>query len=47
MKGVAPPGTTLLDIYMSAAPYTIIMAGCLLICVWCPPIITWLPSFMK
>jgi tripartite ATP-independent transporter DctM subunit len=47
MKGVAPPGTTLLDIYRSATPYTIIMFGCLLICLWYPPIITWLPSLMK
>lgn len=47
MKGVAPSGTSLLDIYRSATPYTIIMMGCLAICLWHPPIVTWLPSFMK
>jgi tripartite ATP-independent transporter DctM subunit len=47
MKGVAPQGTTLLDIYQAATPYTIIMIGCLLICLWFPSIVTWLPSFMK
>ena len=47
MKGVAPSGTSLLDIYMSATPYTIIMMGCLAICLWHTPIVTWLPSFMK
>jgi tripartite ATP-independent transporter DctM subunit len=47
MKGVAPPGTSLLDIYMAATPYTIIMVGCLFICLWYPPIVTWLPGLMK
>jgi TRAP-type mannitol/chloroaromatic compound transport system permease large subunit len=47
MKGVAPPGTTLIDIYSAATPYTIIMIVCLLLCLWYPPIVTWLPSLMK
>ena len=47
MKGVAPSGTSILDIYRAVTPYTIIMMGCLLICLWYPPIVTWLPSFMK
>jgi tripartite ATP-independent transporter DctM subunit len=47
MKGVAPPGTTILDIYRSTTPYTIIMIGCLLVCVWNPSIVTWLPNLMR
>src|SRR5918996_838110 len=44
MKGVAPPGTTMREIYLAAAPFI----GCVLlliaIIIAFPPIATWLPS---
>lgn len=47
MKGVAPPGTTMRDIYLSAAPFV----GCVLLLIALiiayPPLATWLPTLMK
>ncbi|MBU1274569.1 MAG: TRAP transporter large permease subunit [Proteobacteria bacterium] len=47
MKGVTPEDITIMDIYRSATPYTVIMVGCLLLCFLFPQIMVWLPSFMK
>ena len=47
MKGVAPPGTTMREIYLAAAPFI----GCVLlliaIIIAFPPIATWLPSLSR
>jgi tripartite ATP-independent transporter DctM subunit len=47
MKGVAPPGTTMRDIYLAAAPFI----GCVLLLMGLiiafPPIATWLPKVMQ
>jgi len=44
MKGVAPPGTTMRDIYMAGMPFI----GCVLILIALiiafPPLATWLPA---
>ena len=46
MKGVAPPGTTMRDIYLAAAPFI----GCVLLLIVLiivfPPLATWLPRLM-
>lgn len=46
MKGVAPPGTTMMDIYTAALPYL----GCdlivLILLIAFPPIVLWLPGLM-
>ncbi len=47
MKGVTPDDITIMDIYKSAIPYTLIMIACLLITMMFPQIMIWLPSFMK
>ena len=44
MKGVAPPGTTMKDIYLAAMPFiacVLILIGAILVF---PPIATWLPA---
>lgn len=47
MKGVAPPGTTMRDIYLAAAPFI----GCVLLLIVLlivyPPLATWLPRLMQ
>jgi TRAP-type mannitol/chloroaromatic compound transport system permease large subunit len=44
MKGVAPAGTTMRDVYLSALPFI----GCVILLIALviafPPIATWLPS---
>lgn len=47
MKGVTPENITIMDIYKAATPYTVIMVLCLLLCMYFPKIMIWLPSFMK
>jgi tripartite ATP-independent transporter DctM subunit len=46
MKGVAPPGTSMRDIYLAAAPFV----GCVLLLIVLiiafPPLATWLPGLM-
>jgi tripartite ATP-independent transporter DctM subunit len=46
MKGVAPPGTTMRDIYLAAAPFIacVLLLICLIIAF--PPLATWLPRLM-
>jgi TRAP-type mannitol/chloroaromatic compound transport system permease large subunit len=47
MKGVAPPGTTMRDIYIAAAPFI----SCVLILIGLiiafPPLATWLPAVSR
>jgi tripartite ATP-independent transporter DctM subunit len=43
MKGVAPPGTTMRDIYLSAMPFIACVLLLILIIIFYPPIATYLP----
>jgi tripartite ATP-independent transporter DctM subunit len=47
LKGVAPEGVTMGDIYRSVIPFVIIQAIGLAICMIFPQIILWLPNMMK
>ncbi|UCE35187.1 MAG: TRAP transporter large permease [Deltaproteobacteria bacterium] len=47
MKGVAPPGTSMVDIYKSIAPFIFIDLGAMLIIMFFPSIALFLPSFMR
>ncbi len=47
MKGVAPPGTTMMDIYKSIAPFILIDLFAMLVIMFLPSIALWLPSLMK
>ena len=47
LKGVAPKGVTMGDIYRSVIPFVIIQAIGLALCMIFPQIILWLPSMMK
>ncbi len=47
MKGVAPPGTTMMDIYKSIAPFIFIDLGAMLVIMFFPSIALFLPSFMR
>ncbi|OPY84308.1 MAG: Sialic acid TRAP transporter permease protein SiaT [Smithella sp. PtaU1.Bin162] len=46
MKSVAPKNVTLGDIYKGVIPYALLQIAVLIACVLCPPLLTWLPSFM-
>jgi tripartite ATP-independent transporter DctM subunit len=45
MKGVAPPHITMKDIYLSAMPFIGCVILLILIIIFFPPIVTWLPKF--
>jgi tripartite ATP-independent transporter DctM subunit len=45
MKGVAPPGTTMMDVYKAAAPFIACSLLLILMIVFFPPLATWLPQF--
>ncbi|MCB2171049.1 MAG: TRAP transporter large permease subunit [Deltaproteobacteria bacterium] len=47
LKGVAPEGVTMGDIYRSVIPFVIIQAIGLALCMIFPQIILWLPNMMK
>jgi tripartite ATP-independent transporter DctM subunit len=47
MKGVAPPGTTMRDIYLSAMPFIACVLLLILIIIAFPPIATWLPRALN
>lgn len=47
MKGVAPPGTTMMDIYKSIAPFILIDLFAMLVIMFLPSIALWLPSLMR
>ena len=44
MKGVAPPGTTMRDIYLAGMPFIACMMLLTLLIIFFPPLATWLPS---
>ena len=44
MKGVAPSGTTMRDIYLAATPFVSCVLLLILLIIFFPPIATWLPS---
>jgi tripartite ATP-independent transporter DctM subunit len=44
MKGVAPPGTTMRDIYLAAAPFIACVILLIVLIIAFPPIATWLPK---
>jgi tripartite ATP-independent transporter DctM subunit len=46
LKGVAPSETTMLDIYRSITPFLAIKVVVLLLCMFFPGIITWLPNLL-
>ena len=46
MKGVAPPDTTMGDVYQASIPFIIMEFMVILVVMLCPPIATWLPSIM-
>src|SRR5699024_3112423 len=47
MKGVAPKGTTMLEIYRAAAPFIFLLFLLLAIVIMIPSLATWLPNIMK
>src|SRR6056297_15105 len=46
VKGVAPPSVTTKEIYWGVAPFVILQAIALTLCIIWPQIITWLPSIV-
>jgi TRAP-type mannitol/chloroaromatic compound transport system permease large subunit len=44
MKSIVPPGVTMRDIYRSIAPFVVLQAIGLVICIIFPEIILWLPQ---
>lgn len=47
LKGVAPEGVTMADIYRSIIPFVLLQAFGLALCIIFPQIVLWLPSIMK
>ncbi|MGU3576159.1 TRAP transporter large permease subunit [Brucellaceae bacterium C25G] len=46
MKGVAPEGTTMGEIYMAAVPFILINISLMALLIFVPEIVLWLPSLM-
>ena len=46
MKGIAPPGTTMMDIYRAALPFILCDLVAIFIIMVFPSIALWLPRFM-
>jgi tripartite ATP-independent transporter DctM subunit len=46
MKGVAPPGTTMREIYVAAIPYILCSMFLVALLIMFPPLATWLPSYL-
>ncbi|KEA64641.1 TRAP-type C4-dicarboxylate transport system, large permease component [Marinobacterium lacunae] len=44
LKGIAPPGVTMSDIYRSVLPFICIKAAVLILCMLVPEIVLWLPN---
>lgn len=47
LKGVAPDGVTMGDIYRSVVPFVLLQAAGLALCMIFPQIVLWLPAMMK
>jgi tripartite ATP-independent transporter DctM subunit len=43
MKGTAPPGVTMTDVYRGMYPFVALQVVGLLLCIWFPEIVLWLP----
>ncbi len=43
MKGVAPPGTTMVDVYKAALPFIACSLLLILMIIVFPPLATWVP----
>src|SRR5215813_1892164 len=46
MKGVAPPGTTMKDIYLAGMPFIACVLALIVLIMFYPPLATWLPQTM-
>jgi tripartite ATP-independent transporter DctM subunit len=44
LKGIAPPGVTMMDIYRSIAPFILLNLSVLILCMVFPEIVLWLPN---
>jgi TRAP-type mannitol/chloroaromatic compound transport system permease large subunit len=44
LKGIAPPGITMLDIYKSILPFVLLKLLVLIIVMMFPELVTWLPN---
>ena len=44
LKGIAPPGVTMMDIYRSVAPFILLKLCVLILCMLFPEIVLWLPD---
>ncbi|WP_298715803.1 TRAP transporter large permease subunit [uncultured Oceanisphaera sp.] len=44
LKGIAPPGVTMMDIYKSVLPFVMLKLGVLVLCMLVPELVTWLPN---
>jgi TRAP-type mannitol/chloroaromatic compound transport system permease large subunit len=44
LKGIAPPGITMLDIYKSITPFVLLKLLVLVIVMMFPELVTWLPN---
>lgn len=47
MKGVAPPGTTMREIYSAAIPYIVCSMLLVALLIVFPSLATWLPSYLN
>lgn len=47
MKGVAPPETTMRDIYLAAAPFIACVLILIALIIMFPPLATWVPALSK
>jgi TRAP-type mannitol/chloroaromatic compound transport system permease large subunit len=47
MKGVAPPGTTMREIYVAAIPYILCSMLLVALLIVFPALATWLPSYLS
>ena len=45
LKGTAPPGITMGDVYKGMYPFVALQVIGLLLCIWYPSIVLWLPKF--
>jgi tripartite ATP-independent transporter DctM subunit len=44
LKGIAPPGVTMMDIYRSITPFILLKLSVLILCMVFPEIVLWLPN---
>ncbi|MCE7628793.1 TRAP transporter large permease subunit, partial [Vibrio fluvialis] len=44
LKGIAPKGVTMMDLYKSVTPFIMVQFVVLVICMLFPDLVTWLPN---